>query len=208
MRRSVCGAAMVVMGLLMVALGLQATDAGAGASCGTALVAIDVQNVYVGTVDQTTIDGQQLLTKLPPILAAARLAGVPVIYVQQLDYRFSAGSPELDVAGAIAPLEGEPRVWKTLQNAFWYTGIDGVLARIGAHRVILCGLSTTGCVNASVLGALRLGFETWVIADAHVGGGLAGGQHYNELWAAAGATVVDSQSIDFADFGCATAAGG
>jgi nicotinamidase/pyrazinamidase len=41
-----------------------------------------------------------------------------------------------------------------------------MLRERGIRRVVVCGLATDYCVNATVLDARRLGFETVVVVDA------------------------------------------
>ncbi|MEN6368705.1 MAG: isochorismatase family cysteine hydrolase [Thermotogota bacterium] len=172
-------------------------------ACDTALLVIDVQNVYVRTMDLTTIDGIPLVEKLVQVLAAARAVGIPVAYIQHLDPRFAQGSPELEVDEAIAPHVGDLTVWKTTADGFWRTGLMATLRGLGVRRLLITGLATTGCVSATTSGAVRNGFETWVLVDAHSGGGtLDTLAYYNSTWAAVGALGIRSDAVDFAAFGC------
>jgi nicotinamidase-related amidase len=195
---AVLGVALAVGGLATCADSAQEAR-----TCSTALLVIDVQNAYVDTLDLTTIDGVPLVPQLVTVLAAARAAGLPIVYIQHRDPRYSVGDPLLDTASPIAPLPGEPIVWKTHGDAFWDTELADVLSTLGASRILVTGLATTGCVDATAQGAVRLGYDTWVIADAQSGGGDVGVLAYynNELWPGVGVTVKSSEEIDFAAFG-------
>jgi nicotinamidase-related amidase len=46
------------------------------------------------------------------------------------------------------------------------TELESLLRVRGIERVRICGLATDYCVNATVLDARRLGFETVVVVDA------------------------------------------
>ncbi len=46
------------------------------------------------------------------------------------------------------------------------TGLEELLRERGVRRVVVCGLATDYCVRATVLDAVRLGFETVVLTDA------------------------------------------
>ena len=46
------------------------------------------------------------------------------------------------------------------------TPLEAMLRKRGIERVVVCGLATDYCVNATVLDARRLGFETAVVVDA------------------------------------------
>ncbi|MDD5264893.1 MAG: isochorismatase family protein [Candidatus Bipolaricaulis sp.] len=190
--------------LLCAAAVLAALVPLACAACDTALLVIDVQNAYVRTLDLTTIDGIPLVDRLVEVIATARAAGLPVIYIQQRDPRFSVGSPDLAIPEAIAPRDGDPTIWKSHPDAFRATDLQATLVRLGTRRLLICGLATTGCVDATVFGAIQHTYETWVLADAHSGGGsLQTLAYYNSTWPVVGATVVRSDVIDFAALACA-----
>ena len=192
--------------LLCAAVVLLATATTAAClACDTALLVIDVQNDFIQELDVTTIDGIQLVDRLVQVIAQARAAGIPVVYVQHHDPRFALNSYELAIPAAIAPHEGDAVVWKSYPSAFRSTTLQAVLTGLGIHRLLVCGLATTGCVDATVFGAVQLKYETWVLADAHSGGGsLDVLAYYNATWPAVGATVIRSDAVDFAAFGCVT----
>jgi len=45
------------------------------------------------------------------------------------------------------------------------TQLEPLLRGRGVERVVVCGLATDYCVKATALDAIRLGFETTVLAD-------------------------------------------
>ena len=45
------------------------------------------------------------------------------------------------------------------------TPLEGRLRELGIERVVICGLATDYCVNATALDAIRLGFETHYLED-------------------------------------------
>jgi len=76
---------------------------------------------------------------------------------------------------------GAPRVHKGSNGEDGYSGftmrdplsgeqipteLDPLLRARGVERVVICGLATDYCVRATVLDALRLGYETTVLRDA------------------------------------------
>ena len=46
------------------------------------------------------------------------------------------------------------------------TDLDGQLRERGIERVVVCGLATDYCVNATALDAIRLGYDTYFLDDA------------------------------------------
>jgi nicotinamidase-related amidase len=208
MRRIVLVLSAVVLVLAVGAQLCPASDTVSPRSCGTALLVIDVQNICAALStpsEWTTIDGVQLDQKLVRVLAAARAAGIPIVYIQYIAPGYAIGNPQLDTVSAIAPLPGDPIVWKTGADSFQDTTLASILAEIGAHRLLLTGQATNVCVHATALGAVRNGYETWVIADAHAGLGSGTGlAYYNSMWPGLGASVIESDKIDFAAYGCVT----
>jgi nicotinamidase/pyrazinamidase len=71
------------------------------------------------------------------------------------------------------------------------TPLEGMLRERGIGRVVVCGLATDYCVNATVLDARRLGFETLVLVDACAAVNLTPGDGADALarMAAAGADL-------------------
>jgi nicotinamidase/pyrazinamidase len=83
--------------------------------------------------------------------------------------------PSLDVA------VGAPRIRKGTNGEDGYSGftmrdpisgatqpteLDGVLRERGIARIVVCGLATDYCVNATALDAIALGYEAYFLDDA------------------------------------------
>lgn len=51
-------------------------------------------------------------------------------------------------------------------SAFFATSLDAVLRQKGCDSVMVCGLSTSGCVRATVVDALQYNYPAWVVAQA------------------------------------------
>jgi len=104
-------------------------------------------------------------------------------------------------------LTADPIVWKPGADSFQDTTLASILNGMGARRLLLTGQATSVCVHATALGAVRNGYETWVIGDAHAGlPSRASLEYYNSLWPRLGVSVIESARIDFAAYGCATPA--
>lgn len=55
---------------------------------------------------------------------------------------------------------------KTGPSAFFDTALNRQLRDKNVDSVMVCGLTTSGCVRATVVDALQYNFPTWVISDA------------------------------------------
>lgn len=87
-----------------------------------------------------------------------------------------AGSPELgfflpDTEGAeihetVLPLENENIIVKNFPNSFLKTDLESKLKEKGVTKVIVLGMMTHMCIDATVRAAVDLGYETTLIEDA------------------------------------------
>jgi maleamate amidohydrolase len=111
-----------------------------------------------------------VVSAIAPLLDAAREAGVPVFYFRgnvqtEIDAggRLRKSQAVLDplmldaVArewpGEIAPLPHEPVIEKTKSSPFFETPLRSMLTFLAIDTVVLCGLSTSGCIQAAALDA-------------------------------------------------------
>jgi maleamate amidohydrolase len=120
--------------------------------------------------------------RLVEVRAAARSAGVPVVYTRycysargarydafalkrgNVD-RFIDGAPGTRIVAELAPSDDELVVDKTAASAFFGTPLVQYLVRLGTDSVIIGGVSTSGCVRATCIDAVSYGFHAAVLAD-------------------------------------------
>src|SRR6476659_2662570 len=98
----------------------------------TALLVIDVQNGMFAQ-DDPVYQGAELLATIGELLAKARAAEVPVIYIQH------NGWP---IHPAIAPSEGDPVVRKATPDSFHETMLQAELEARGIVKLIVTGIQT------------------------------------------------------------------
>ncbi|MBF6439555.1 cysteine hydrolase family protein [Nocardia cyriacigeorgica] len=146
----------------------------------------------------------EVLDECRLLLRAARDAGLPVIFSRQVPS--SAGSlainpragrqlaarqarlPKLTVddqrwrtqiMDAVAPVDGDIVLDKTRPSFFTHTELDPILRSLGAQRLIVAGLQTNVCVEATARAGLDHNFEVAVAEDAVTTDGPA--LHYASL---------------------------
>jgi nicotinamidase-related amidase len=66
----------------------------------------------------------------------------------------------------VAPADGEPVVVKDVPNAFLGTDLEQRLRSEGIDELVIAGMMTSMCVDATVRAAVDLGFEVTVVGDA------------------------------------------
>ena len=111
------------------------------------------------------------------LFAAARKAGVPVVYTtRHVDTRGvhstnrnmgrdAAKSDIYDIRADLAPQAGELVIYKERASGFFGTPLVAHLRQMGVDSLIICGESTSGCVRASTVDAYSYGFHNVVVEE-------------------------------------------
>ena len=165
----------------------------------TALVVIDVQNELVAALAEQR--RAEFLQTLDALINRARASGTPLVYVRHNDDYLKANPPLWEIAPEIAPKEGEPIVDKTFRDSFRETNLDDVLTRLGVKHLVLCGMQTEFCVDATTREAERRGYRVTLVEDGHAtyaDGGLTEEQirnHVNRVARGDVASIVPSSDL-------------
>lgn len=136
-----------------------------------ALVIVDIQNDYFPGGAYPLVGSEDAAARARILLDGFRAAGEPVVHVQHVWDEHDApfmrpGTPGVEINGAVAPLPGETVIRKEHPNAFLDTQLEKTLREAGADEVVVCGMMTSMCVDATVRAAADLGFEVAVAHDA------------------------------------------
>jgi nicotinamidase-related amidase len=137
----------------------------------TALVLVDIQNDYFPGGAMELVGADEAAERAAAVLARFRAAGAPVVHVRHESVRpgstfFLPGTPGADIHPLVAPRPGEAAVTKAFPNSFRDTDLLDVLRACRAQRLVVCGMMTHMCVDATVRAAFDLGFDLTVIGDA------------------------------------------
>ena len=134
----------------------------------TALILMDAQvNMFA---PDPVYDGPAVLARLKELAGRARAAGTPVIFIRNNggpDDPDAPHSPGWAIHPALAPAAGEAIVDKHTPDAFYQTGLAGVLAERGIRRLVVAGMQTEYCVDTTTRHARSLGYEVVLAGDAH-----------------------------------------
>lgn len=137
----------------------------------TALVLIDIQADYFPGGAMELSGSEAAAAKAGRLLEYFRQKGWLVVHVQHLSVRagaafFVPGTPGVELHRFVAPREGEAVIQKNFPNSFRGTALQDVLDQAGIKRLVLAGMMTHMCVDATVRQAFDLGYECVVAADA------------------------------------------
>jgi nicotinamidase-related amidase len=137
----------------------------------TALVVIDIQNDYFpgGAMELEGADAAG--AKAGAALAKFRKEGKPVIHVRHLSVRpgstfFLPGTRGAEIHPAVAPQGAEVVVEKNFPNSFRNTDLKPMLEKQGIKNLVVAGMMTHMCVDASVRHAADLGYKITLLGDA------------------------------------------
>lgn len=136
----------------------------------TALLVIDVQMDMFSDPDSPVYKGAELLTNIKKLIERARIANVPIIYVQHTesdDKPMGKGKPGWEIHPEIAPSEGDITVLKETPSSFYKTNLQEVLLSKGITELIITGLQTECCIDTSIRHAFFLGYEVVLVKDAN-----------------------------------------
>ncbi|HWO98697.1 MAG TPA: cysteine hydrolase family protein [Bacillus sp. (in: firmicutes)] len=138
----------------------------------TALIIVDIQNDYFPNGKMELSNPEKAAANASKVLDWFRQNNKDnIFHVQHI-----ASSPELgfflpNTEGAelhetVLPLEHENIITKHFPNSFLKTELESKLKEKEVTKVVVVGMMTHMCIDATVRAAVDLGFETTLIEDA------------------------------------------
>lgn len=128
--------------------------------------------------------GWAAIGRIKSLLASARAAGVPVVYViprepddsrgygRYLDKMPAvsqtqeiAGHRSKDVVERIAPQKGDKVVRKPKSSGFFRTGLAETLEEMGVDSVVITGCTTSGCIRLTAADAFQYDLHAAVVEE-------------------------------------------
>ena len=137
----------------------------------TALLLIDFQKDYFPGGKYPLVNALDAAKKAYMILQCFREHGGHHVHIQHISKKpdatyFISGDRGTDIHDSVAHFEGEPIVYKHEKNAFLNTDLLELLKSWEIERVILTGMATHMCVDATARAAYDLGFQVIIVEDA------------------------------------------
>jgi nicotinamidase-related amidase len=137
----------------------------------TALLIIDIQNDYFPGGKFPLVNPETAAKNAYMLLQCFREHGGHHIHIQHISLKpdatfFIKGDSGSDIHDTVAHFEGEPIVYKHYPNSFRETNLLEVLKAWNIQRVVIAGMMTHMCVDATVRAAADFGFQVWIAEDA------------------------------------------
>jgi nicotinamidase-related amidase len=174
-----------------------------------ALLIIDIQNDYFPGGAFPLVEPEAAAANAARVLAGFRAGGEPVLHLQHVSAEpdapfFVAGTAGTEIHPSVAPAEGEAVLRKGEPNGFLGTGLEDALRSRDVDRLVVAGMMSSMCVDATVRAAADLGFTVDVVHDACAapdlefgGRAIPGAAVHGAFMAALGsayATLVDAET--------------
>ena len=136
-----------------------------------ALILIDIQNDYFPGGRMELEGSIEAGHKAGKILAYFRENKLPLIHVQHISSRpgatfFIAGTPGIEIHESVKPAEGELILQKNFPNSFRNTSLLEHLRAKNIDSLVITGMMTNMCVDATVRAAFDYEFKSIVLSDA------------------------------------------
>lgn len=137
----------------------------------TALLIIDVQNDYFAGGTMTLEGAEAASENARLILDKFRADSLPVIHIQHIATRptatfFLPNTEGAEIHKNVKPLTKEKVIVKHYPNSFRETDLLDYLKNQNVTDLVICGMMTHMCVDATTRAAKDLGFTCTVIGDA------------------------------------------
>ncbi len=150
----------------------------------TALIVIDMQNGFLDPVSPLFIAGAPAtVPACRRVIAYSREKGIPVFFVTRSytdvtveKARYPAWvrggrplspgcDPRISAEMPFEVLPGDHHFVKPRFSAFFSTGLDLVLRRLGVSHIILAGTTTPNCIRTTAYDGISLDYEVTVLSD-------------------------------------------
>ena len=135
------------------------------------LLIIDIQRDYFPGGSYPLVAPEAAAEAARRVLDAFRESGEPVLHLKHVwdapDATFMRpGTDGIEIHPLVAPADGEPVIEKAEPNGFIGTGLEGTLREAGIDSLVVAGMMSSMCVDATVRAAVDLGFTATVVHDA------------------------------------------
>lgn len=130
-----------------------------------ALLVIDIQKAFLPMMSS---DKAMAMEYINAMIGLFRKNGYPVIrvYHSSEEYGITPGTEGFEFPETVKILPGDPKVIKTYPDGFNKTDLDKVIKATGSNTLFLCGLSATGCVLATWIGAQNHDYKAFMVKNA------------------------------------------
>jgi nicotinamidase-related amidase len=135
------------------------------------LLIIDIQRDYFPGGLMPLVEPEAAADAARRVLDRFRADGAPVVHLKHVwegeDAPFMRpGTDGVEIHESVAPAEGEPVIEKAAPNGFVGTSLESDLRAADVDELVVAGMMSSMCVDATVRAAAEKGFAVTVVHDA------------------------------------------
>ncbi|MFJ5624638.1 cysteine hydrolase family protein [Peribacillus loiseleuriae] len=134
-----------------------------------ALLIVDVQIGSFREIEPL-YKAEELLKNIRLLISTARKKRVPIVYMKFNDKpgkHLERGTSGWDIHPFIAPTKEDTILEKNHPDSFQETNLQQELAIRGVKRIVITGIQTEVCVDATCRHAFSLGYDVVLVKDGH-----------------------------------------
>ncbi len=125
----------------------------------TVLLVVDVQNTLI---ESHPFNERNVIDNIKKLIKSARKNNIEVVYVRHGDgvgTPFEKNTQSWEIYHEIKPIDDETIFDKKFNSAFFKTGLEIYLDSKNIENIILVGLQTEYCIDATCKSAFDLGYK-------------------------------------------------
>ena len=130
-----------------------------------AFIVIDMQTLIVNA---NPYNRDETVANIDKLISVCRSKKIPVIFVRHDDgpgEPLEKGTDGFKITKELTPREGEKIFDKNFNSAFRKTGLREYLDAMGAKQIIICGMQTEFCIDATIKVAFEYEYDVTVVRD-------------------------------------------
>jgi nicotinamidase-related amidase len=137
----------------------------------TALLLIDIQQDYFPGGRMEVPGAIEAGNAAQRLLTMFHDRELPVVHIQHISMRkgatfFLPGTEGIMIHDSVKPVQGETVLQKNFPNSFRGTELAKVLEKMHATELVICGMMSQMCIDATTRAAFDAGFTCTVAHDA------------------------------------------
>jgi len=129
-----------------------------------ALLIIDIQN---GLTKRKLHNFSLFVQAINHSINTFREAKDMIIFIQHNNKQLKYSTDDWKIDERIDKRNNDLTIQKFHGNAFLETDLESILRGKNIIEIVVCGLVSHGCVKATCLGGLKLGFKTAILKNGH-----------------------------------------
>lgn len=136
-----------------------------------ALLVIDVQNDYFQGGKMELFQAEQALQQINALEDYFIQTQQPIIYIQHIFEGenapfFQAGTHGVELSTGLKLKKDSTIVKKQFPNSFFQTELKAILEKLAIEKLVISGMMTHMCVDATSRAAAEFGYQPVIISDA------------------------------------------